>query len=113
MDKGLKTVLIIAGIIVGVFFVLPWLGTGGGGQGGMMGPGMMGGMGGWGWFMPFGGILFLVLIVWGIVSLFRWGGSDDGYRSDGRESPLDILKKRYARGDISREEFEEKRRELS
>ncbi len=76
----------------------------------MMSDGMMGG--GMGIWMFFGTVFWILLIV-GIVLLVVWvvqrasGGSD---RSE--ESALEILKKRYARGEISKEEFEEKKRSL-
>ncbi|MEW6331354.1 MAG: SHOCT domain-containing protein [Pseudomonadota bacterium] len=69
-----------------------------------------------GWGMGFGGIgmiLFWVLIIAGIVVLTKWLA--DGPRGSGsprEKSALDILKEHYARGDISREEFERKRRDL-
>ncbi|MBM3172641.1 MAG: SHOCT domain-containing protein [Chloroflexi bacterium] len=66
----------------------------------MMGPGMMGGFG-WGWFMPIGMILF-----WGLVILPSSGSSRE------LDSALEVLKRRYARGEISKEEFEEKRKDL-
>ncbi len=40
-----------------------------------------------------------------------WGGPSDRGASGG-EDPLDILKRRYARGEITREQFEQMRRDL-
>ena len=112
MDRGLKIGLIVGGIILGLLLVVPYLGGGAGMGWGMMGPGMMGGFG-----MGFGAIfmvLFWGLIIWGIVALVRRAaspGSDSThYRVD---SPLDVLKKRYARGDIRREEYEAMRGDMA
>ena len=59
-------------------------------------------------------VLIPILVIWAIVALVRggdaWSG-DRGYYGHG-ESALELLRKRYARGDISKQEFEEKRREL-
>jgi putative membrane protein len=65
-------------------------------------------------FMPLFGILFLVLIVWAILSLSR-GGSLSGYADSSSrraDSALEILKRRYARGEVSRAEYEEKKKDL-
>jgi putative membrane protein len=70
-----------------------------------------------GWWMMFGGLLMLAfwggiiaLIVWGVKKLVERGsGSDITQKHD----PLDIAKERYARGDISREEFEQIKKDLS
>ena len=58
-------------------------------------------------------IAFLALIVWG-VRIFV-GQTDTGGRTGGGhgDSALSILRERYARGEIEREEFEARRRELS
>jgi putative membrane protein len=65
--------------------------------------------------MFFGGALmwlfWLVLIVL-IVVVVRAVASGTGNRSGIEESPLEILRKRYARGEIDEEEFNRKRREL-
>jgi putative membrane protein len=72
---------------------------------------MMGDWGGWGWGMGFGGIfmiLFWVLIALGIVALVKWLFSARG----SGKSALDILKERYAKGEIDREQYEQMRRDL-
>lgn len=71
---------------------------------------------GWGWGMGLwmlGGLALtigvVVLIVWAVVSVGR--RADDGGRRPG-QTPLDILRERYARGEISAEEFEQAKRIL-
>ena len=117
MSKNLKTALIIGGIIVVILIVLPIvLGAVSGWQGGgwgMMGPGMMGGFGWW-WFMPIFMILFWGLVIWGIVALVRGLSGSRGPDSTppAADSALEVLKKRYARGEIDKEEYEEKKKDL-
>ena len=80
----------------------------GGGYG--YGPGMMGwGFGyGMGWLGPIFMIVFWVVLIMGIIYLIRWiAGSTGSGSPSGHETPLDILKKRYARGEISKQDFEQ------
>ena len=57
-------------------------------------------------------ILFWVLIAWAIVALVRYlFGSREDRERDNR--PLEILKERYAKGEIDKKEFEERKKELS
>ena len=56
-------------------------------------------------------IVILGLITWGVVSLIKSASRPSGGGSNG-ETPLEILKKRYARGEISREEFERMKKDL-
>ena len=74
-------------------------------------------------FTPFGGfgwifmILFWGFVTWMIVSMIRgnFGGGHMGGHSHGNaheKSPLDILKERYAKGEIDKSEFEEKKKDL-
>ena len=75
---------------------------------------MMGDWGAWGWGMGFGWIfmiLFWILVVLGIVALAKWLFSTAGAGESGKR-PLEILKERYARGDITREQYEQMRRDL-
>lgn len=81
---------------------------------GHMGWGWGGGTG-WGWSI-LGGvhmILWWVLLILGIVVLSRWlvrGFSRDS--GDIGNRALDILKERYARGEIGKDEFEQKKHDL-
>ena len=73
--------------------------------------------GGWG-FGIFGMVfmlVFWVLIIAGIVLVVRWlveQGRPGSASVSGGESALDILKKRYARGEIGKEEFERMKQDL-
>jgi len=117
MNQSLRTPLIIGGIIVAVLIVsILVFGLISGwqvGGWGMMGPGMMGGFGWW-WLMPILMVLFLILGIWAVVALVRGVSqprdSDSG--SSRPDSALEVLRKRYARGEISKEEYEEKKKDL-
>lgn len=65
-------------------------------------------------FGPMMMILFVVLVVVAIVLTVRWLGDGERGGSAGSTSkaPLDILKERFARGEIDKEEFEERRKVL-
>ena len=115
MNKNVKTALIIGGIIVAALIVLPIVfglisGWQYGGWG-MMGPGVMGGFG-WMWLMPIFFIIFWGLVIWGIVALVRGLSGSRGSDSSTTDSALEVLKKRYARGEINKEEYEEKKKDL-
>lgn len=68
---------------------------------------------GWGTGMGIGWIFMLafwILIIAGVVYLIR--ALAGGERRTTGETALDILKKRYAKGEISKEEFEEKKKSI-
>jgi putative membrane protein len=58
-------------------------------------------------------LLWIIAIV-GIVFLVRWvlDQTTTRQRETPEDSALDILKKRYARGEINKEEYEEKKKDL-
>ena len=67
--------------------------------------------GGTGWGMGFGGLLMLFFwgaVIIGAVVLVRWLLD----QSKGGKSALQILQERYARGEIDKAEFEERKRGL-
>lgn len=76
----------------------------------MMGYGFDGGAMGWIWM--FGGLLVVVgvvvLIVWALGAANRAG---TGKEPD-RPTALDILRERYARGEITQEQFEQAKKTL-
>jgi putative membrane protein len=74
----------------------------------MSGPG-----GGWpmmhygygGWFMWLIPVILIAIVIYFIVQARESGGSG--------ETPLEILKKRYARGEITKEDYDRMKRDLS
>ena len=76
----------------------------------MMGYGFDGGALGWIWML--GGLLLMVglvvLIVWAVGAVSRGAAS----REPERPTALDILRERYARGEISQQEFEQAKKTL-
>lgn len=69
--------------------------------------------GGWGG-MGFGMILFWGLLVVAIALLLRaFIGSGAATERSPEKPALELLKERYARGEIDREEFEQKKRDLT
>ncbi|MGH8930914.1 MAG: SHOCT domain-containing protein [Egibacteraceae bacterium] len=75
---------------------------------------MHGGMGLWVGLWSLLALALLVLAVVGTVWLIRnLGGSSGGAASGSRGSAVDELDRRYARGEIDREEFMRAREDLS
>lgn len=88
---------------------------------------MMGGYGGFGGFGGMGllgmglGSIFMVLFWVGVVILIVWGvkaltssGHATGYvASPPANTPLELAKARYAKGEISRAEFDELKKDLT
>jgi len=87
-----------------------------GGYGWGMGPGMMGGYGYgghgyWGIIM----MVFFVAVIVGIVFLVRWAVISSRGPAQGaprEDEAMEILRKRFANGEIGKEEFEEKKKSL-
>ena len=77
-------------------------------------------MGGWGasWWGPLHmifWILILVAVIVGIVWFVRslsHGGPTQSYRPS-RSPGLDVLEERYARGELNRDEYLQKKRDIS
>jgi putative membrane protein len=74
----------------------------------------------WGWGHMVFGSLFMVLFWGGIIALIvftiRWlggGASGASARPSSKKTALDIFEERFARGEIDKEDFEERKRLLS
>ena len=122
-------IVLLAVLVLGSGLLMPlgwgccggWMNQSGWGMmgGGGMGPWMMSGFG----FPLIGGIvmfLFWALIIGGIVWLVAWlarGGAQSASSaltntSTANQTPLDIVKARYAKGEITKEQFEDMKRDL-
>jgi len=51
--------------------------------------------------------IFVILIIVLLVSLSKNNVFTTGFKTTTEESPLDILNKRYARGEVTKEQYEE------
>lgn len=64
--------------------------------------------------MLFGWVLmiaFWVFVIWGVIAFVQWL-ANQGSETKGNAG-MDILKERYAKGEIDREEFEAKKKDLT
>jgi putative membrane protein len=116
MCRGNRLALIIGGTVLAILLIFPVIlgvvtqsGYGGWGWG-MMGPRMMYGYGG-GWYMGILMVIFWGLIIWGIIALVRYFGRSQQYIAR-NDSALETLKRRYAQGEINKDEYEEKKKGL-
>lgn len=79
----------------------------------------MGFFGPMGWFgSGFSWIVILMIVICAFLMLGRGCGSrrwfPGGFKSEAKpKSALDILKQRYAKGEIDKKEFDEKKKDLS
>lgn len=67
---------------------------------------------GWGW-IGFGlvhMVLFWGFVIVALVALVKWLGGDGRLSA---ERPIDILRARYAKGELTREQFEQLKGELA
>ncbi|MCL4534051.1 MAG: SHOCT domain-containing protein [Bacteroidetes bacterium] len=120
-----RDIAIILGVIVLIVILLGVV-AGAGGMGyGMMGPnGTFQGPGvypfrfGFGWWFVLMGIVMLVfwgIVIGGLVWLVAWlirQAQGTGPEAGGGRRALDILQERYARGELTREQYEQMRRDL-
>jgi putative membrane protein len=67
----------------------------------------------WGWFGLMH-ILWWVLVILGILALIRWSSRRglQGVPPPEQDRAIAILRERYARGEIDKTEFEERKRDL-
>ena len=56
-------------------------------------------------------LFWWILLIVGIVALVKWVMNQSSERREGK-SPLEILKERYAKGEIDKKDFEEKKKDL-
>ena len=118
MDSTTRALLVALGVLVVVALGFSAL------MGGVMGPGMAGQgpvgptmMSGHGWMgglgMGLGGVVMLTFwgaLILGIVLLVRSMGAGGGPQA--YSTPLDTLKRRYAAGEITRQQYELMRKDL-
>jgi putative membrane protein len=105
--------LLIAGGVLAVLLILAFGGLvipawGRADGWGMMGPSMWGGWGMMG--MMIVGPILAILVVGLLVAGIAWAVQAGSRGAPGGETPLEILQRRYASGEITKDQFEEMRR---
>ena len=121
MDRSTRNLLIALAVVAGVILLFSAL------AGSMMVPAMAGGVFGsgampghawmWGLGMGFGGlamVLFWGVLILGLVLLARSAGlaAGAGRPQSSEKTPLDVLRHRYAAVELSREQFEQMRKDI-
>lgn len=121
LNTNNRPLLIVLGALLLITLIGPWL------LGGIMGPGVIWGFGlysiplrtgglTWGLVMVFGWLIMLAFwsaLIIGAVLLTRWlGGMGTFSGGAGRELAILVLRRRYAAGEITQEEYEQMRQEL-
>ncbi len=122
MKTSTRVIGIVLAVVIGLALLaggfllgrasLGLFGYGLGLRGGNFGFGMMNGFGYGGIFSIIFWIVIIVLGIWLVGSLVSRTNSQPPASVPPAESALDILKKRYARGEITKEQFDEMRRAL-
>lgn len=64
----------------------------------------------WMWIFP---VIFIVLMIWMMSGRGPMGGHSHNSDQPNSESARDILDKRFAKGEISKEEYEEMKKSLN
>jgi putative membrane protein len=72
---------------------------------------MWGMWGAWGIGMLLVMLTFWVLVIVGLIALVRWLSTQG--RESRTDTALEILRQRYARGEINKDEFDAKKRDLN
>jgi len=81
-------------------------------------PNMMGGFygGGMGWIGMILGFIFFILIIIGIIFLIIWAvkrSTHSEIEDKTGNKALEVLKERYAKGEITKEQYESMKKDLS
>jgi putative membrane protein len=115
-----RGLLVVFGVLLLVVLLVP-VAMGGMMGAGVMGPGMMPGImigsgpGGWAWGLGMGLGWLMMLAFWGVLILgiaLGVGYLRAGQRETTNETPLEILRRRYAAGELTGEQFEQMRQAL-
>ncbi len=124
MSKSALAIGIVIALVLILLVGAGLIASGGWGRGygwgmtgpGMMGPGMMGGWGGFPFMGPIFGLVFVCLIIGGVAWFVQSRSREESRPGSGptaTETPLEILKRRYASGEVTKEQFEDMRRTLN
>ncbi len=74
-------------------------------------------MGAWGWggmiFGPIMMVVFIAVIVGAVILVIRWTGLGGSAVTGGANKARHILDERFARGEIDKDDYEERKRVLS
>jgi putative membrane protein len=75
----------------------------------------MTGYGNYGGMMGASGWVWMVLVLVVVITLLMWGARTEFFsrRTTGESTPLDILRRRYAAGDITTAQFEQAKQEIA